>query len=111
MRNFGIAAKALNVTRGPVSQRIIALEQALGTPLLVRDGNIPTPAGVAVLRHIQALKLMEADILHQIKPDTNGRTKIAVAVNADSLARCFEPLPVGSPRMDGAFLRSRTDFG
>jgi LysR family transcriptional regulator (chromosome initiation inhibitor) len=92
MRHFGFAAKALNVTRGAVSQRIIALEEALGTSLLVRDGNVPTPAGEAVLRHIQVLKLMESDILHQIKPDTNGRRKIAVAVNADSLATWFEPV-------------------
>jgi LysR family transcriptional regulator, chromosome initiation inhibitor len=92
LRNFGAAAKTLNVTRGAVSQRIIALEEALGAPLLVRDGNVPTPAGEAVLRHVQALKLMEADTLGQIKPDTNGRTGIAVAVNADSLATWFEPV-------------------
>jgi LysR family transcriptional regulator (chromosome initiation inhibitor) len=92
LRNFGIAAKALNVTRGAISQRIIALEEALGVPLLVRDGNVPTPAGEALLRHIQTLKLMEADTLDQIKPDNNGRTKIAVAVNADSLATWFEPI-------------------
>lgn len=90
LRNFGAAAKTLNVTRGAVSQRIIALEEALGAPLLVRDGNVPTPAGEAVFRHIQVLKLMEADTLDQIKPGTNGRTKIAVAVNADSLATWFE---------------------
>jgi len=89
LRNFGAAAKTLNVTRGAVSQRIIALEEALGTPLLVRDGNVPTPAGEALLRHIQALKLMEGDTLKQIKPGT-GRTRIAIAVNADSLATWFE---------------------
>ena len=92
LRNFGVAAKTLHVTRGAVSQRIIALEEALGTPLLVRDGNVPTPGGEALLRHIQALKLMEADTLQQIKPGTNGRTRIAIAVNADSLATWFEPV-------------------
>ncbi|MEW6342068.1 MAG: HTH-type transcriptional regulator ArgP [Paraburkholderia sp.] len=92
LRKFDSAAKALHVTRGAVSQRIIALEQALGTPVLVRDGNVPTPAGEAVLRHVRTLKLMEADTLNQIKPDTNGRTNIAVAVNADSLATWFEPV-------------------
>jgi len=90
LRNFGAAAKGLNVTRGAVSQRIIALEEALGTPLLVRDGNVPTPAGEALLRHIQALKLMEADTLQQIKPGTSERTRVAIAVNADSLATWFE---------------------
>jgi len=100
LRNFGVAAKALNVTRGAVSQRIIALEEALGTPLLVRDGNVPTPAGEALLRHVQTLKLMEADTLQQIKPDTSARTRIAIAVNADSLATWFEPVACEIARQD-----------
>jgi LysR family transcriptional regulator (chromosome initiation inhibitor) len=91
-RHFGRAAGALNVTRGAVSQRIIALEEALGTPLLVREGMVPTPAGETLLRHIQALNLLEADTLQRIKPDGKGRAKIAVAVNADSLATWFEPV-------------------
>ena len=92
LRNFGAAAKTLNVTRGAVSQRVIALEEALGTPLLVREGNVPTPAGEALLRHTRALKLMEADTLEHIKPGISGRTRIAIAVNADSLATWFEPV-------------------
>lgn len=89
-RNFGRAAEALNVTRGAVSQRVIALERALDTPLLVRDGITPTPAGEILLRHIQALKLLEADTLQRIKPEEKGRVRIVVAVNADSLATWFE---------------------
>ena len=100
LHNFGAAAKTLNVTRGAVSQRVIALEEALGTPLLVRDGNVPTPAGEALLRHIQALKLMEADTIDQIKPGTSGRTRIAIAVNADSLATWFEPVACAIARDD-----------
>jgi LysR family transcriptional regulator (chromosome initiation inhibitor) len=91
-RHFGRAARVLNVTRGAVSQRIIALEEAFGTPLLVRDGAMPTPAGETVLRHIQALKLLEADTLQRIKPEGATRTKISIAVNADSLATWFESI-------------------
>ncbi|GGC23991.1 HTH-type transcriptional regulator ArgP [Paraburkholderia caffeinilytica] len=91
-RHFGRAAHVLNVTRGAVSQRIIALEEAFGTPLLVRDGMMPTPAGEIVLRHVQALQLLEADTLHRIKPAERGRARIAIAVNADSLATWFEPV-------------------
>ncbi|MGF6641286.1 LysR family transcriptional regulator [Paraburkholderia sp. MM6662-R1] len=40
-RHFGQAARALNITRGAVSQRIIALEESFGTPLLVRNGATP----------------------------------------------------------------------
>jgi len=100
LRNFGAAARTLNVTRGAVSQRVIALEETLGTPLLVREGNVPTPAGEALLRHIRALKLMEADTLGQLKPGTSGRTRIAIAVNADSLATWFEPVACAIARND-----------
>jgi LysR family transcriptional regulator (chromosome initiation inhibitor) len=101
-RHFGRAAGILNVTRGAVSQRIIALEEAFGTPLLVRDGITPTPAGETLLQHIQALKLLESDTLRQIKPDSKGRTKIAIAVNADSLAFWFEPVACAIAKEDFA---------
>ncbi|WP_241017346.1 LysR family transcriptional regulator [Paraburkholderia sp. Ac-20342] len=92
MRHFGEAAAALNVTRGAVSQRLKALEEALGSPLLVRDGNIPTPAGEVLLRHIRKLKVLEADTLRRIKPLAAPWPRIAIAVNADSLATWFEPV-------------------
>ncbi|MFP3613176.1 HTH-type transcriptional regulator ArgP [Paraburkholderia sp. SIMBA_050] len=89
--HYGRAARVLNVTRGAVSQRIISMEEAFGTPLLVRDGVTPTPAGEILLHHIQALKLLEADTLRRIKPDASSRTKVGIAVNADSLATWFAP--------------------
>ncbi|MBN7130626.1 HTH-type transcriptional regulator ArgP [Burkholderia multivorans] len=92
MRHFGQAATALNITRGAVSQRLKALEEAIGSPLVVRDGNIPTPAGEVLLRHIRVLKIIEADTLQSIKPLDAPRPKIAIAVNADSLATWFEPV-------------------
>jgi LysR family transcriptional regulator (chromosome initiation inhibitor) len=67
-QHFGRAATALNITRGAVSQRIKALEEAFGTPLLVRDGGVPTPAGEVLIRHIQMLRSLEADTLQQLKP-------------------------------------------
>ena len=93
-RHFGRAARVLNVTRGAVSQRIIALEEAFGRPLLIRGAITPTPAGETLLQHIQALKLLEADTLQRLKPDWRDRTKIAIAVNADSLASWFEPVAI-----------------
>jgi LysR family transcriptional regulator (chromosome initiation inhibitor) len=92
LRHFGRAASALNITRGAVSQRINALEVSLGTPLLVRDGAVPTPAGEALLRHIQVLRTLETETLKQIKPEVSERTGVAIAVNADSLATWFEPV-------------------
>jgi len=91
-RHYVQAARVLNVTRGAVSQRIIALEEAFGTRLIVRAGVTPTPAGVMLLHHIQALKLLEADTLQRIRPDASSRTKFRIAVNADSLATWFGPV-------------------
>jgi LysR family transcriptional regulator (chromosome initiation inhibitor) len=90
MRHFGEAAAALSVTRGAVSQRLRALEEAMGSPLIVREGNVPTPAGEVLLRHIRVLKVLEADTLQYIKPTETQRPRIAIAVNADSLATWFE---------------------
>ena len=89
-RHFGRAAAPLNVTRGAVSLRLKALEEEMGTPLVLRDGNIPTPAGEVLLRHVHVLKLPEADTLRQIKPMDGTRPRIVIAVNADSLATWFE---------------------
>ena len=90
--NFREAARALNVTKSAVFQRINSLEEHLGTLLLVRDGVTPTPAGEMLLHHVQVLKMLEADTICRIKPDASRRTKIAIAVNADSLATWFGPV-------------------
>lgn len=92
MRHFGRAASELNITRGAISQRLKSLEETLGVPLVVRDGNIPTPAGEALLRHIQVLKMLEADTMRYIKPIDGEPPHVAIAVNADSLATWFEPV-------------------
>ncbi|MDS0862756.1 HTH-type transcriptional regulator ArgP [Burkholderia pseudomultivorans] len=89
-RHFGRAAMLLNITRGAVSLRLKALEEEFGTPLVVRDGNVPTPAGEVLLRHIRVLKILEAETQQQIKPMDGMRPRVAIAVNADSLATWFE---------------------
>lgn len=91
--SFEQAANALHITRGAVSQRIKALEEALSTVLLVRDRPVvPTAAGEVVLRHVKALRLLESDVYASLKLRTSlhERTPIAIAVNADSLATWFE---------------------
>jgi LysR family transcriptional regulator (chromosome initiation inhibitor) len=92
IQHFGRAARVLNITRGAVSQRIKTLEERLGMPLLMREGNVPTSAGEVLLRHIQMLRLLEADTLQQLKPTGKAQSRIAIAVNADSLATWFEPV-------------------
>ncbi|GAA0739544.1 HTH-type transcriptional regulator ArgP [Ideonella azotifigens] len=94
-QSFERAATLLNVTRGAVSQRIKALEESLATILLLRDKPVtPTPAGEVLLRHVKALRLLEASSLRELlNPSVGeGPVPLAIAVNADSLATWFMPL-------------------
>jgi LysR family transcriptional regulator (chromosome initiation inhibitor) len=93
--SFERAATALHVTRGAISQRIKALEEALATLLVVREKPIvATRKGEILLRHIRALKTLEDDTISAIlpKPQERAPVPIAMAVNADSLSTWFAPL-------------------
>ncbi|MDR5644410.1 HTH-type transcriptional regulator ArgP [Burkholderia cenocepacia] len=92
-RHFRNAAAILNISPGAVSQRIQNLEAAVGAVLLLREPSIaPTRAGEAILRYIMAVRLLEQETLEIIKPGKSPPVRIAVAVNADSLATWFEPV-------------------
>lgn len=93
-QSFERAAMKLNVTRGAVSQRVKALEGSLSTILLLRDKPVtPTPAGEVLLRHVKALRLLEASSLRELSStDNDGPVPLSIAVNADSLATWFPPL-------------------
>ena len=78
-----------------MSQRIKALEESLATILLLRDKPVtPTPAGESLLRHVNALRLLEASSLRELSTaaDHDGPVPLSIAVNADSLATWFPPL-------------------
>jgi LysR family transcriptional regulator (chromosome initiation inhibitor) len=93
--SFERAATALHVTRGAISQRVKALEDALSTILLIREKPVvATPKGDILLRYIKALKTLEDDIIRAILPTPQERAPvpIAIAVNADSLSTWFAPL-------------------
>ena len=92
-QSFERAAMKLNVTRGAVSQRIKTLEGSLATVLLVREHPVtPTPAGEILLRHVQAMRLLEGAALNELMPTPrpNLPVALAIAVNADSLATWFQ---------------------
>lgn len=97
--SFGAAAQALHLTLAAVSLRIKGLESSLGQRLLVRGKRVrATPAGQALLAHVQRVRLMEADLLESLRGpagDGTGRARpwrpLGVAVNADSITSWFLP--------------------
>lgn len=92
-QSFERAAALLNVSRGAVSQRIRALEESLATVLLVRDKPVsPTSAGIVLLRHVKALRMLEGSVLRELAPEPGPAAPVplSLAVNADSLATWFQ---------------------
>ena len=102
---FEAAARRLGVSTSAVSQRIRALESALGR-VLVRRGSpcAPTPDGEVVLRYARQQALLAAEMAAELDLDAPAGAQpaeaagplragepveLAVAVNADSLATWF----------------------
>lgn len=88
--SFDAAAQRLHVTPSAISQRIKALEQRVGQVLVVREKPCTaTSAGVPLLRLAAQTALLESETLAEMGSGTGHRTRIAVAVNADSMATWF----------------------
>jgi LysR family transcriptional regulator, chromosome initiation inhibitor len=106
--SFDAAARALHVTPSAVSQRIKALEQAVGQVLVRRARPCePTAAGRALVRLTGQVALLEREALAALGGDT--RRRAAVVVNADSLATWFLPVLTAVP--DVAFDLHTDDEG
>lgn len=90
-----LAAAQLRITPSAVSQRISALEQDLGTPLLVRSRPCrPTAPGMRLLQFLRRRALLEDEFLAEVENDA-GPVRVALAVNNDTLATWL--LPVLAP--------------
>jgi LysR family transcriptional regulator (chromosome initiation inhibitor) len=89
--SFDAAAARLHVTPSAISQRIKALEQRVGQVLVIREKPCqPTVAGVPLLRLAAQTALLESEALAETSGDAAGaRTRIAIAVNADSMSTWF----------------------
>ena len=89
---FEAAARALHLTQSAVSQRIRALEDQLGRPVLSR-GSPPqaTAAGARLLQHAQQVAALEADLANSLDAAENGDgyVELRVALNNDSLYYWF----------------------
>ncbi len=85
------AASQLKITPSAVSQRITALEQDMGTPLLVRSRPCrPTAPGMRLLQFLRRRALLEAEFLAE-QADETGPVRITLAVNNDTLATWLLP--------------------
>ncbi|GAA1840271.1 ArgP/LysG family DNA-binding transcriptional regulator [Microlunatus capsulatus] len=84
---FDAAARLLHLTPSAVSQRVRALEVAVGRPVLRRVRPVElTEAGEAVVRFARQLELLAADLSDQLAPASAGSApRITLVVNGDSL--------------------------
>nr|CRL76094.1 chromosome replication initiation inhibitor protein [Mycolicibacterium malmesburyense] len=88
--SFDAAAAQLHVTPSAVSQRIKALEQQVGQVLVVREKPCTaTAAGAPLLRLAAQSALLEAEALAEMAGGGGAASRIAMAVNADSMATWF----------------------
>jgi LysR family transcriptional regulator, chromosome initiation inhibitor len=112
---FERAAERLAITQSAVSQRLRALEAQVGTVLVVRSRPVaPTPAGAVLIRHAKQLRLLAADVDHDLRDLTGesahgrGDERLSIAINADSIATWA--LPALTPIIqDGLPLEIITD--
>lgn len=81
---FDGAAAELAITPSAVSQRIRALEDRVGAPLVLRQSPArATPTGARLCRHARELALLDAALAQDLGRVTEARVRIAL--NADSL--------------------------
>jgi LysR family transcriptional regulator (chromosome initiation inhibitor) len=88
--SFDAAAERLHVTASAVSQRIKALEQRVGQVLVIREKPCKaTQAGIPLLRLAAQAAMLESEALAEAGGGSAERTRVAIAVNADSMSTWF----------------------
>ncbi|MET8906759.1 LysR family transcriptional regulator ArgP [Micromonospora sp. NPDC004551] len=109
--SFEGAARLLHVTQSAVSQRIKSLEGAVGQVLVRRSRPCRvTEAGRPLLRLASQLVLLEGEALAEARGPLSGTgTRVAVAVNADSLATWFVDALARLPAEQALFFDVRQD--
>ena len=90
--SFEQAAALLHVSPSAISQRIGAMEQALGAPLVIRGRPCrATAAGQHLVQFLRRSKLLEAEFLASRHDDDARPVSVALAVNNDTLATWLLP--------------------
>jgi LysR family transcriptional regulator (chromosome initiation inhibitor) len=85
--SFEAAASHLMVTASAVSQRVRALEVAVGRPVLTRTRPVGlTPSGQAVVRFARQLDMLSADLAEELQPGAQPASiRLTLVINSDSL--------------------------
>ncbi|WP_420003330.1 LysR family transcriptional regulator ArgP [Arenibacterium sp. LLYu02] len=89
--SFDAAAAALGVTPSAISQRIRALEERVGTPLVNRASPCTgTETGLRIAKHAEDVALLELHLSRDLQLETTAApARLKLAVNADSLTQWF----------------------
>ncbi len=95
--SFELAARALFVTPGAMSQRIKQLEEKVGQVLVLRTSPPTlTSAGESVLQLAHQVALLQQEALETIQHGTTAEPRsLVIAVNHDSMATWFMPSVTG----------------
>ncbi|KQN89144.1 ArgP/LysG family DNA-binding transcriptional regulator [Arthrobacter sp. Leaf69] len=85
--SFEAAARHLLVTASAVSQRVRALEVAVGRPVLKRTRPVElTASGHAVVRFARQLDMLSADLAEELQPGARpASVRLTLVINSDSL--------------------------
>jgi LysR family transcriptional regulator (chromosome initiation inhibitor) len=95
--SFDRAAIALGVTASAVSQRVRALEERLGSVLIVRGQPCTaTVAGTRLCAHVERVRLLESEMVADLPALfgdvlAKGPPTVRIAINRDSLGTWFVP--------------------
>lgn len=102
--SFERAAERLGVTPSAISQRVKALEERLGTILVVRGQPCTaTSLGRRLCAHVDQVQLLEADLASSLYGAETPVT-LKVAVNSDSMASWFPEAAAEFARNSGCML-------
>lgn len=109
--SFDAAATALGITPSAVSQRIRALESAVGQVVVRRTiPTTPTRAGEVLLRQARQRALLDEELWAELGTGPHsGRVPLALAVNADSLDTWFGRVLARVAAWDDVTVRVRVD--
>lgn len=90
--SFEQAAALLHVSASAVSQRVSAMEAALGTPLVIRSRPCrPTSAGQRLVQYLRRSKLLEDEFLSAMQEEDARPLSVSLAVNNDTLGTWLLP--------------------